>query len=164
MEISDYLTLLNSLRDSGLGIWANFLTVSLAIVAFVGSVKSLDIRGIVLLSVLFAVFSYTNYTGLKKNFELRQEVVATINKIKQSDFQSESSWKEFKSDRRSNSALISKYSSEKKWSEEKLIFHNFVSALVPLLIFSYYVLGIWLTRRSNGTAKIVASPQSGPLA
>lgn len=145
MEISDYLNLLNSLRESSLGIWANFLTVSLAVIAFVGSVKTLDIRGITLICTLFLVFSYTNHRGLEKNFELRAKVKSTIeSKELYSDKTSE-----FKVEYSANKELIGKYVSSKDWTDEKLEFHWFISGLVPSLMFLYYGAGIWLKRRSE---------------
>lgn len=152
MEISDYLSLLNSLRESSLGIWANFLTVSLAVIAFVGSVKSIDIKGATLICILFLVFSFTNHTGLKKNFELREKVKSTIEAQLVAKEESSEKYSNFINEHKVNKELINQYVSSKEWNEDKLLFHWFISGLVPSLILLYYGASIWLTRRSKATA------------
>ena len=150
MEILDYIKLLGELRESSLGIWRNYLTAALAIVAFVGSVKTLKFNGAILLCVLFLAFSFSNQFGLKKNYELRMEIEKSIIvQANNSNIKTGSNDK-FKRDYENNKTIIQKYSITDDRRNKNILYHHAVSFLVPFLIVVYYKFGNRLTNSSSG--------------
>ena len=150
MEILDYINLLGVLRESSLGIWRNYLTAALAIVAFVGSVRTLEFNGAVLLCALFLAFSFSNQLGLKKNYELRMEIEKSI--IVQANISNLKAGSNdiFKRDYENNKMIIQKYSITVARRDRSILYHHAVSFLVPFLIVIYYKLGNRLTSGSSG--------------
>lgn len=75
MNEIDLIELLVSQRESTLNLWKNLLTVSLAIIAFYGAMKSRVENYInwILLS-LFCLFAASNFRALWKSFTIREDI------------------------------------------------------------------------------------------
>jgi len=74
MHLSDYISLLVSLKSTSLTIWGFLLTVSLGIVAFVGSAQKVKMKTYMFLSLLFICFAASNRFALERNFTAREEI------------------------------------------------------------------------------------------
>jgi hypothetical protein len=144
MGFEQYLNLLNSLQGSALNIWGFLLTVSLGIIAFLGSTKSINIPLAFVLCALFLGFSQSNYTALKRNFDQRIAIVTTVHEIAKND-------SKFNKILVKNARIIDKFEVKKVQKEISLIFQVFVSFLVASIMLSWPIYLARLTRKSTRT-------------
>jgi len=144
MSIEQYLNLLISLSSSALNIWGFLLTVSLGIVAFLGSVNTVRLPLAFVLCLLFIGFSYSNHYALKRNIEQREAIISVIEKQEYPD-------SEFKEAVALNQPIIDTFKVNSDRKKAALILQITASTLVALLIVGWPILQIGLTRRSSGT-------------
>ena len=76
MNPADYISLLDSSRESALNIWGFMLTVSLGIIAYLASLKEIKKLQSILLIVLFSFFCISNHIALKHNLQTREKLIA----------------------------------------------------------------------------------------
>ena len=81
MEFSHYVTLLSSLATQAFTTWGLLATVSVGVIAFIGSVKKITIPFGLAISLVFAIFAVSNLLALEKNFTSRQVVANTAKRI-----------------------------------------------------------------------------------
>lgn len=86
MEFSSYVTLLSSLATEAFTIWGLLATVSIGLIAFVGSLKQITIPFGLTISFVFLLFAASNFLALEKNFTSRQIVAATAERMCPEDF------------------------------------------------------------------------------
>jgi hypothetical protein len=76
MDVAQTIEQLIAQRESILDIWKNLLTVSLAIIAYFGVVRSDVSRNTVYILIsLFTLFTASNLRAIVKNFSIREELV-----------------------------------------------------------------------------------------
>lgn len=143
MEIAQYIDLLKDLSDTAFTLWGFLLTVSLGIVAFLGSVNRLRMIVSVLLCVTFIGFAFSNYRALERNFEQRLAVIKVINEAKTTDVDLNEQYSV-------NKPIIDSFQiNQKRLTENGLNFQVLVSAIVSLLILIWPITQLGLTKRSS---------------
>lgn len=76
MEFSKKVEMIVVLRNSSLTIWGFLLTVSLGIIAYLAGLKGdVDYLSSAFIVLLFVLFAFSNYKALKKNIDIRQEIL-----------------------------------------------------------------------------------------
>ena len=127
MELSEYINLLNTLDESALNIWGFLLTISIGIVAFLGTVKSIRMPVAIVLFTLFIGFATSNHRALKRNFDQRT-VIQTSMKVHAKASTA------FGKNYDQNRALVVAFSVTPKRVCTSMVFQLIVSFLVSMLI------------------------------
>ena len=131
MTLNEYINLLHTLSGTALTIWGFLLTVSLGIVAFLGSLKSPKIGTSIMLCLLFVGFSYSNHKALQKNFDRRIAINETILEI------SASKNNDFKKAYEENKKIIKAFNISKGRKNEALWFQAIMAFLVTAFIVAW---------------------------
>lgn len=142
MSLDHYINLLISLSSTSLNIWGFLLTVSLGIIAFLGSVQSFRLPFAVILCALFVGFAASNYLALENNFKQREEVINAIEHISDKNSRGEA----FSQAKLDNQGIINSFQVSETVKKRSLRFQLAVSLLVSVLILVYPV---YLTRKQK---------------
>ena len=82
MDLFEYINLLIQLKAELQTIWGFLLTVSLGIVAFIGSAQSVKVGTYLVLGLIFIGFAGSNFRALEKNFDTREQVKILVKDCK----------------------------------------------------------------------------------
>lgn len=126
MDFSHYIDLLSSLSSEAFTLWSLLATVSLGVIAFIGSLKRLTIPYGLAICLVFSFFAVSNYFALQKNFTSRQVV-------------SDAAHENFEEDFASNEALVRRLdlTYEKDVKRDNLALHAALDVIVVLIVLGF---------------------------
>lgn len=128
MDFNHYVDLLSSLSSEAFTIWGLLATVSLGVIAFIGSLKHLTIPFGLAICFIFAFFATSNYFALEKNFTSRQVV---------SEAAQDNCWEEFAR----NEALVRRFDLTYKphVMTRNLALHIALDVIIVLILLGFTV-------------------------